>query len=114
LYAGVSLPDKPITKKHLSKAERNADIIALHQAGENLSEIAREYGISPQRAHQIVTGKLIQRISPATPPRHTILIPGFDWSTPSLEGASQLCALLKNQCHSSLCREAVQVAELAA
>jgi predicted transcriptional regulator len=57
LYAGFSLPDKPITKKHISKAERNADIIARHQAGENLSEIAREYGISPQRAHQIVTGK---------------------------------------------------------
>gem|GEM_PF-3205077 len=57
LYAGFSIPDKPVTKKHISKAERNADIIARHQAGENLSEVAREYGISPQRAHQIVMGK---------------------------------------------------------
>ena len=57
LYAGVSFPERPVTQKHISKAARNADIIARHKEGESLSALARAYGISPQRAHQIVTGK---------------------------------------------------------
>jgi Mor family transcriptional regulator len=54
LYAGFLLPDSPITKKHVPKAERNADIIARYEAGEGISELARAFGLSPQRVFQLV------------------------------------------------------------
>jgi len=37
--------------------ERNATIKARYQEGETLSDLARVYGISPQRIYQIVNGK---------------------------------------------------------
>ena len=57
LYAGFLLPEKPVTKKHVPKAERNAELIARDQAGEGVSELARPFGLSPQRIYQIVNGK---------------------------------------------------------
>ena len=54
LYAGFLLPDKPITKKHIPKAERNAEIIARYKAGESISALARVFSLSPQRVFQIV------------------------------------------------------------
>ena len=57
LYAGFLLPDKPINRNHFKKSERNAEIIARHAAGEGLSDLARYYGLSPQRVSQIVRGQ---------------------------------------------------------
>ena len=54
LYAGFSFPDKPITKKHVKKSERNSEIRRRFAAGEGLSDLAREYGLTPQRVCQIV------------------------------------------------------------
>jgi Mor family transcriptional regulator len=36
------------------KAERNAELVARHQAGESAASLAREYGISRVRAGQII------------------------------------------------------------
>ncbi len=57
LYAGFLLPDQPVTNKHIPKAERNAEIIARHEAGEGISELARAFGLSPQRVFQILQKK---------------------------------------------------------
>src|SRR5688572_9156959 len=54
LYASIPLPDKPITLKHVAKAERNAEIRARHTAGESIADLAREYHISDQRVFQIL------------------------------------------------------------
>jgi Mor family transcriptional regulator len=54
LYAGLLLHDKPITLKHVAKAERNAEIRIRYAAGAILKELAAEYGISYQRIYQIV------------------------------------------------------------
>ena len=51
LYAGFSVQN---TAHNVPKPERNAQIIARHTAGEGLSDLAREFGISPQRVDQIV------------------------------------------------------------
>ncbi len=52
LYAGI--PGKPVTIKHLSKADRNAELRARYAAGEILEKLAAQYGISLQRIHQII------------------------------------------------------------
>jgi hypothetical protein len=57
LYAGFVLPHKPVTQKQPRKIERNAEIIARHAAGEGLSNLAREFGLTPQRVYQIVHRK---------------------------------------------------------
>ena len=49
LYAGFSIPDKPITKKHVPKSERNMQLILRYSTGEGLSDLAREFRLSPQR-----------------------------------------------------------------
>jgi Mor family transcriptional regulator len=54
LYWGVPEPQMPVTDKHVSHAERNAQICHRHTAGETLEVIAREMGLTPQRVHQIV------------------------------------------------------------
>jgi hypothetical protein len=54
LYAGIPLPEKPITLKHIAKADRNAEIRARYAAGEIPEELAVEFGISHQRIHQII------------------------------------------------------------
>ena len=55
LYLDIVLPDAPISRKHVSKAERNAQIILRYMNGHTLEEIAQEFGISVQRTHQIVS-----------------------------------------------------------
>jgi Mor transcription activator family len=57
LYAVFSFPDKPISQRHVKKSERNAEIRRRFAAGEGLSDLAREYGLTPQRVYQIVHGK---------------------------------------------------------
>jgi len=54
LYAGIALPSQPLSDKHKSKTERNAEICAKYKAGETLEKIAEAFGISLQRVHQIV------------------------------------------------------------
>ena len=46
--------DKKVAKKTKEKTERNAEIQRRFLAGEILSHLAQEYGISVQRASQIV------------------------------------------------------------
>ena len=57
LYAGFSIPEKPITQKHVPKSERNMRLILRYSAGEGLSDLAREFRLSPQRVFQIVNGR---------------------------------------------------------
>ena len=57
LYAGFSFPEKPINLSHVKKSERNAQIRARYANGEALSDLAREFGLSPQRVYQIVHRK---------------------------------------------------------
>lgn len=44
----------PALQPRLTKQQRDVLIRARHTAGEALSDLAREFGISPQRAWQIV------------------------------------------------------------
>ena len=53
-FTGIPLPDQPVGNKHKAKSERNAEIRVRYAVGEPLQEIAEAFGISPQRAHQIV------------------------------------------------------------
>lgn len=54
LYFGLPLPSRLISDKHVSKSDRNRTIRARYEAGETLEQIARVFGISTQRVHQIV------------------------------------------------------------
>jgi DNA-directed RNA polymerase sigma subunit (sigma70/sigma32) len=54
LYTGIPLPEKPVTEKHVSLDERNRLICTRYAADETLEEIARDLGLSHQRAHQII------------------------------------------------------------
>mgnify|MGYP000984655919 CR=1 FL=1 len=47
-------PDVPQNDLAVPKWERNAEIVARYQAGETGADIARAFGISEQRVHQIV------------------------------------------------------------
>ena len=55
LYDGIPLPEvlQPIQTQPLQ--DRNHEIRRRYQAGETLIAIAKDYGISKQRVHQIVT-----------------------------------------------------------
>jgi Mor family transcriptional regulator len=46
---GFSVPEQP--------QSRNEIIRTRYQAGESQSDLAREYGITPQRVYQIVRGR---------------------------------------------------------
>ena len=54
LCAGFSFPAEPINRNHVKKSERNAQIRAWYSNGEALSDLAREFELSPQRVFQIV------------------------------------------------------------
>ncbi len=54
LYAGISLPEKPVTDKQLPLTERNQLIRVHYATGETLQAIAQDFGISHQRVHQII------------------------------------------------------------
>ena len=55
LYVTFRNAHAPVpVQQRISKEERNSIIRARHAAGEGLSDLAREYEISPQRVWQIV------------------------------------------------------------
>jgi Mor family transcriptional regulator len=54
LYAGFSFPAQPIARKSPKKTERNAQIRKRFAAGEGISDLGREFGLTPQRVYQIV------------------------------------------------------------
>lgn len=47
--------DRDAEPHNLTTAERDQRIRERRLAGESLSALAREYGISPQRVHQIIS-----------------------------------------------------------
>jgi len=49
--------DVPLSGETPRQVDRNAAIRTRHSAGETISDIAREFGISPQRVSQIVRGQ---------------------------------------------------------
>jgi Mor family transcriptional regulator len=50
-------PEMPQNDHTPEKADRNAQIIARYEAGETGASIARAFGVSEQRVHQIVHGR---------------------------------------------------------
>jgi hypothetical protein len=50
-------PAEPQNNLVPEKAERNAEICARYEAGESVSELAVEFGISEQRVSQIIHGR---------------------------------------------------------
>jgi len=57
LYTGQRPSDVPLSGETPRQVDRNAAIRTRHSAGETISDLAREFGISPQRVSQIVRGK---------------------------------------------------------
>ncbi|MEW6578935.1 MAG: sigma factor-like helix-turn-helix DNA-binding protein [Chloroflexota bacterium] len=54
MYRGFSLPQAPVSNL---KRERNAEIRDRYAAGMSVPELARRFGISEQRVHQILRGR---------------------------------------------------------
>ena len=57
LYTGQRPSDVPLSGETPPQTNRNQHIRERHAAGETISDLAREFGISPQRMSQIVRGK---------------------------------------------------------
>jgi Mor family transcriptional regulator len=57
-YKGQPLPTEPQSRKTPKKAERNRQIQAQYAEGIPVPQLAKEYGISEQRVHQILQMKL--------------------------------------------------------
>jgi DNA-binding NarL/FixJ family response regulator len=55
LYRHQPLPPTP--KSNTKKTKRNAEIQALHAQGMSIPELARKFGVSEQRIHQILRGR---------------------------------------------------------
>jgi len=53
-YAGILLPQKPISHITPAKCERNEEIRLRHQQGETLISLAEVFGLSENRVWQIV------------------------------------------------------------
>ena len=49
--------DVPLSGETPRQTNRNQQIRERHSAGETISDLAREFGISPQRVSQIVRGR---------------------------------------------------------
>lgn len=56
-YRGFLIPTKPITTESRPKSERNDAIKRAYQDGIPISTIAKNFGISVQRVHQILQDK---------------------------------------------------------
>lgn len=54
LYRGFSLPPAPVSPL---KRERNTAIRAQYAAGMSVPDLARRFGISEQRVHQVLRGR---------------------------------------------------------
>jgi len=57
LYSKQPLPKHPKSRKTLKQTERNNAIRARYAEGVSVHELAKEFGISQQRIHQILRGK---------------------------------------------------------
>jgi len=57
LYMGSRPSDVPLSGETPRQVDRNAAIRTRHSTGETISDLAREFGISPQRISQIVRGR---------------------------------------------------------
>jgi DNA-binding NarL/FixJ family response regulator len=57
IHSNKSTPLKPISRKLPAKTERNLRIRQKFEAGEAVTDIAEEFGISAQRVSQIIYGK---------------------------------------------------------
>jgi DNA-binding NarL/FixJ family response regulator len=57
LYAGQPEPTEPVNKKSKTETERNEDIRRRFTNGQSIGSIARHYGLSKQRVHQIIHGR---------------------------------------------------------
>ena len=57
LYTGQRPSDVPLSGETPRRTDRNQQICERHLAGETISDLAREFGISPQRVSQIVRGR---------------------------------------------------------
>jgi hypothetical protein len=56
LYSFQTPPEKPLSDV-IEKTERNAEIRERYTQGETIPELARAYGISNARVHQILRGR---------------------------------------------------------
>lgn len=57
VYLGRPLPTSPMSDSTPAQHVRNAEIMARYVQGERVIDLARRFGISPQRVHQIVRGR---------------------------------------------------------
>ena len=57
LYDGIPLPEVLQPNQTQPKRTRNEEIRERYAAGETLIALAKDYGISKQRVHQIITGE---------------------------------------------------------
>jgi hypothetical protein len=101
IAAGVLLDDTPsrASQHALARAERDQEILRLHQAGVSGNAIARQVGLDPQRITSIlvdlgVKQRRSHRTDPSIPPMRTAeesaglkaaIIDGFLHTTRSLE-----------------------------
>ena len=53
-YAGMLLPQQPVTRITPAKCERNEEIRKRHRQGETLISLAEVFGLSENRVWQIV------------------------------------------------------------
>ena len=56
-YAGILLPQKPVSRITPTKCERNEEIRLRHRQGETLISLADVFGLSENRVWQIVHGR---------------------------------------------------------
>ena len=57
VHSNKPTPLKPVSRKLPPKEERNLRIRQKFDAGESVTDIAEEFGISAQRVSQIIYGK---------------------------------------------------------
>lgn len=56
LYAGFPAPSQiPLSDRTKRKTQRNNEIRALYVCGESIATLAKRFGVSEQRIHQIVS-----------------------------------------------------------
>src|SRR5205085_98428 len=56
-YLGQHPAEKPLNRKTPTLTERNLEIKEKHASGVSVADLAKEYGISVSRIHQILQGK---------------------------------------------------------
>jgi hypothetical protein len=56
-YAGILLPQRPVSRITPTKCDRNEEIRSRHTRGKTLTSLADMFGLSEQRVWQIVHGR---------------------------------------------------------